>query len=115
MNVRYIRNIFPAFKAGVKKGHAFGLMTAANGLNNDLCSDHQHLLNDRIFGKKTWKFEGFVLTDWCQSRSTDKAALAGLDVSMPIPEIRFLVSHCWKKLNAGKYRKILLMIKLVEY
>ncbi|MGA7722969.1 MAG: glycoside hydrolase family 3 C-terminal domain-containing protein [Ignavibacteriaceae bacterium] len=91
---------FPAFKAGVKEGHAFGLMTAANGLNNDLCSDSQHLLNDIL--KKTWKFEGFVLTDWCQSRSTDKAALAGLDVSMPYSGNSLFGKPLLEEVKSGK-------------
>jgi beta-glucosidase len=91
---------FPAFKAGVEQGHAFGVMTAANGLNNDLCSDNQYLLTTVL--KKSWKFEGFVLTDWCQTRSTEKAALAGLDVSMPISENSLFGKPLLADVKSGK-------------
>jgi beta-glucosidase len=91
---------FPAFKAGVVEEHALGVMTAANGLNNDLCSDSQYLLNDVL--KKTWKFEGFVLTDWCGTRSTGKAALAGLDVSMPYSDNSLFGKPLLEDVKAGK-------------
>jgi len=72
---------YPAFKAGVQEGHAWSVMTAANGVNGDLCSDSKALLNDTLKGQ--WGFDGIVLTDWCNTRSTEKAAFAGLDVAMP--------------------------------
>ena len=72
---------FPAFKAAVQRGHVWAVMTSANGVNGDFVSDSKALLNDTLKGQ--WGFDGFVLTDWLQTRSTEKAALAGLDVSMP--------------------------------
>ena len=72
---------FPAFKAGVQNGGAWAVMTAANGLNGDYCSDSKYLLNDTL--KQKWGFDGMVLTDWLGTRSTEKAAFAGLDVAMP--------------------------------
>lgn len=72
---------FPAFKAGVQAGGAWAVMTAANGLNGDYCSDSKYLLNDTL--KRKWGFDGMVLTDWLGTRSTEKAAFAGLDVAMP--------------------------------
>ncbi len=75
---------FPAFKAGVKEGHTLGIMTAANGVNNEFCSDSHYLLTDVL--KDTWGFKGFVITDWLGTRSTKKAAFAGLDISMPYSE-----------------------------
>jgi beta-glucosidase len=51
------------------------------GVNNEFVSDSKKLLRDIL--KDDWGFKGFVLTDWLQTRSTVKAALAGLDVSMP--------------------------------
>jgi beta-glucosidase len=73
----YLKN----FEIAVKEGKPWSVMTAANGLNGDLCSDSQFLLNDMLKGE--WGFEGLVMTDWCHSKSTVKAALAGLDVDMP--------------------------------
>jgi len=78
---RTLREIYlPAFKAGVDAG-AMTVMTAANGVNGELASDNRHLLQDIL--KDEWGFKGFVLTDWCNTRSTKKAAFAGLDVAMP--------------------------------
>jgi beta-glucosidase len=72
---------FPAFKTAVQEGGAWAVMTAANGLNGDYCSDSRHLLHDTL--KQKWGFDGMVLTDWLGTRSTEKAAFAGLDVAMP--------------------------------
>lgn len=78
---RTLREIYlPGFKAGVDAG-AMTVMTAANGVNGELASDSHHLLQDIL--KNEWGFKGFVLTDWINTRSTEKAALAGLDVAMP--------------------------------
>lgn len=72
---------FPSFKAGVESAHAWALMTAANGVNGDFVSDSHYLLTETL--KDKWGFDGMVLTDWLGTRSNEKAALAGLDVSMP--------------------------------
>jgi len=71
----------PAFKAAVEDAHAWSVMTSANGVNGDFVSDSKELLTDIL--KKRWGFDGMVLTDWLQTRSTEKAAFAGLDISMP--------------------------------
>ena len=72
---------FPGFKAAVQDGHVWAIMTSANGVNGDFVSDSRVLLNGILKGR--WGFDGLVMTDWLQTRSTEKAALAGLDVSMP--------------------------------
>lgn len=72
---------FPAFQAAVQDGHIWAVMTSANGVNGDFVSDSRLLLNGILKGR--WGFDGLVMTDWLQTRSTEKAALAGLDVSMP--------------------------------
>ena len=88
MDERTLREIYlPAFRMGVEAG-AWTVMTGANGAliegRNDrglLLSDNQFLLSDVL--KNEWGFKGFVMTDWCGTRSTELAANAGLDVSMP--------------------------------
>lgn len=72
---------FPAFKAAVQAGHAWAVMTSANGVNGNFVSDNKALLTDTLKGQ--WGFDGMVLTDWLGTRSTELAAFAGLDVSMP--------------------------------
>lgn len=71
----------PAYEAAVKEGGLWGIMTAANGVNGEFASDSHFLLTDIL--KDKWGFDGFVITDWLQTRSTEKAAFAGLDISMP--------------------------------
>ncbi|MGZ0709633.1 glycoside hydrolase family 3 C-terminal domain-containing protein [Coraliomargarita sp. W4R53] len=88
MDERTLREIYlPAFRMGVNAG-AWTVMTGANGAQisgqNDkglLLSDNKFLLTDIL--KNEWGFKGFVMTDWCGTRSTELAANAGLDVSMP--------------------------------
>lgn len=72
---------FPAFKAAVQQADVATIMTSANGINYEYVSDSRKMLTDIL--KNKWGFKGFVMTDWCQTRSVEKAAFAGLDVSMP--------------------------------
>ena len=79
---RTLREIYlRGFEIVTKEASPWTAMTAANGLNGELCSDNGWLLNQVL--KKEWGFEGIVMTDFCHSRSTVKAALAGLDMDMP--------------------------------
>jgi beta-glucosidase len=73
---------FPAFKAGVEEGGAWALMTSANGVNGEFVSDSRTFLHDTL--KDQWGFDGLVRTDGLGTRSTVKAALAGLDVSVTL-------------------------------
>jgi beta-glucosidase len=91
---------FPAFKAGVEEGHTLGIMTAANGVNNEFCSDSHYLLTDVL--KDTWGFKGFVITDWLGTRSTKKAAMAGLDISMPYSENSLFGKPLLEAVQAGE-------------
>ncbi|MDE5636830.1 MAG: glycoside hydrolase family 3 C-terminal domain-containing protein, partial [Alistipes sp.] len=65
----------------VRQADVQTVMTSANGMNFEFVSDSRKMLTDIL--KHRWGFEGFVMTDWLQTRSTEKAAFAGLDVSMP--------------------------------
>ena len=71
----------PAFKAAVKDADVQTVMTSANGMNYEFVSDSRKMQTDIL--KDRWGFQGFIMTDWLQTRSTEKAAFAGLDVSMP--------------------------------
>ncbi|MCI1684434.1 MAG: glycoside hydrolase family 3 C-terminal domain-containing protein [Prevotella sp.] len=71
----------PAFRAAVHEASVSTIMTSANGVNFEFVSDSRKLLTDIL--KNQWGFKGFVMTDWLQTRSVEKAAFAGLDVSMP--------------------------------
>ena len=79
---RTLREIYlPGFEAAVKQGDAWAVMTAANGLNGHLAATNHWLITTVL--KQGWGFQGLVLTDFNQARSTKEAALAGLDVGMP--------------------------------
>jgi beta-glucosidase len=79
---RTLREIYlRGFETAVREADPWSCMTAANGLNDTLCSDSHWLLTDML--RREWGFRGMVLTDFCHSRSTVQAALAGLDVDMP--------------------------------
>lgn len=79
---RALREIyFPAFKAAVRQGGAWGVMTAANGINGKLAATNGFLIHDVLDGE--WGFDGVALTDFNQARDTLKAAKAGLDIGMP--------------------------------
>ncbi len=72
---------FPAFKASVIDGDVKTIMTAVNGLNDTFCSDSYYLITHIL--KNRWGFKGFVRTDGFGTRSTVKAAMAGLDMAIP--------------------------------
>lgn len=79
---RVLKEIYlPGFKAAVQQGGAWAVMTAANGLNGQLACQNHWLLTTTL--KEGWGFNGLVLTDFNRARGTEKAAFAGLDVSMP--------------------------------
>ncbi len=71
----------PAFAAAAREAKVAAIMTSANGMNKEFVSDSKKMLTDIL--KKEFGFDGFVITDWLQTRSVDKAAFAGLDISMP--------------------------------
>ncbi|MDP4201057.1 MAG: glycoside hydrolase family 3 C-terminal domain-containing protein [Bacteroidota bacterium] len=71
----------PGFKAAVRDANVWTVMTSANGVNGEFVSDSKKMLTDIL--KNRFGFDGFVMTDWLQTRSVEKAAFAGLDVSMP--------------------------------
>lgn len=69
----------PAFKAAVKEGKVWSLMSAYNQYNNQYCS-HNKKLNKIL--KEDWKFDGTLITDWGATHNTKEAALYGLDIEM---------------------------------
>ncbi|GKT52415.1 beta-glucosidase [Colletotrichum spaethianum] len=72
----------PAFKASVQEGDAASVMCSYNRLNGSFTCENDWLLNTTL--RQDWGFKGFVVADWYFStRSTVKAAMAGLDISMP--------------------------------
>ncbi|WQF85532.1 Putative glycoside hydrolase, family 3, glycoside hydrolase family 3 domain, immunoglobulin [Colletotrichum destructivum] len=72
----------PAFKASVQEADAASVMCSYNRLNGSFTCENDWLLNTTL--RQDWGFKGFVVADWYFStRSTVKAVMAGLDISMP--------------------------------
>lgn len=71
------------FEMAVREGGSLGIMTAYNRMNGTFCAEHEWLLSDVLRGE--WGFEGFVVTDWFASVTTEGGARAGLDLEMPAP------------------------------
>ncbi|MET0744006.1 MAG: glycoside hydrolase family 3 N-terminal domain-containing protein, partial [Microvirga sp.] len=67
-----------AFQLAVEAGRPGSLMTSYNLLNGEYTSESEFLINRVI--KRDWGYPGWVMSDWGGTHSTEKAALAGLDV-----------------------------------
>lgn len=70
----------PAFKKAAEANVA-SVMTGYNLVNGIHMSQHNYLINDIL--KNTWKFSGFVVSDWVSTYDGVAAANAGLDLEMP--------------------------------
>jgi len=70
----------PGFEAAVK-AHVAAVMASYNKVNGTYASENTVLESDILRG--TWGFEGFVMSDWGATHSTEPALAAGLDLEMP--------------------------------
>ncbi|WP_424534775.1 beta-glucosidase family protein [Sphaerisporangium viridialbum] len=80
---RALREIYLAPFERVVRAGAWGVMAAYNSTNGTTMTEHGALLRGVLKGE--WGFDGFVVSDWTATRSTEAAALGGLDVAMPGP------------------------------
>ncbi|MCW2991950.1 MAG: bglX, partial [Solirubrobacterales bacterium] len=75
---RTLREIYlPAFEAAVKEGHAGSVMCAYNRVNGAYACQNPELLTKIL--KSEWGFDGWVMSDWLATHTTQEAVLAGLD------------------------------------
>ena len=70
-----------AFELGIRIGQPSSVMCSYNKVNGDWACENDWLLNHVLKG--AWHFPGFVVSDWDGTHSTQKAAVAGLDMQMP--------------------------------
>ena len=73
----------PAFKAAVKEGSAWAIMGAYNKFRGKHCCHNDLLLNKIL--KKSWGFDGVVISDWGGVHNTNEAIYNGLDIEMGTP------------------------------
>jgi len=70
-----------AFELGIRIGQPSSVMCSYNKVMGDWACENDWLLNHVLKG--AWHFPGFVVSDWDGTHSTEKAAIAGLDMQMP--------------------------------
>ncbi|MDP9338891.1 MAG: glycoside hydrolase family 3 C-terminal domain-containing protein [Acidobacteriota bacterium] len=70
-----------AFHIGIEIGNPAAVMCSYNAINGDFACENKYLLTDVL--KKSWKFKGFVVSDWGGTHSVVKASAAGLDNEEP--------------------------------
>jgi len=81
---RALRELYLApFESVVKKGGAWGVMSAYNSVNGSSMTENGALQNGVLRGE--WGFDGFVVSDWTASRDTVGSVSGGTDVAMPGP------------------------------
>jgi len=70
----------PGFEGAVRAGVG-AVMAAYNKVNGTYAAENPVLLGDVL--RKTWGFNGFVMSDWGAAHSGDPSLTAGLDLEMP--------------------------------
>ncbi len=73
------------FEAAVVEAGAWAVMSAYNKVAGSFCSESEALLTTIL--REEWGFDGLVVSDWFGTHSTERAALAGLDLEMPGPPL----------------------------
>lgn len=69
------------FQIAIREAHPGMVMCSYNLVNGAYACQNPYLLDDVL--KKSWDFQGWVISDWGGTHSTVPAALAGLDMEMP--------------------------------
>ena len=78
---RTIREMYlPVFKAAVKDGGVYSVMSAYNQFRGAYLSENDYMLNTIL--RDEWGFDGFVMSDWGAVHSTVESAKYGLDIEM---------------------------------
>ncbi len=81
---RTLREIYlTPFRIGIKEGNLKCLMTSYNKVNGYYTNENQHLMLDVL--RKTWEYDGVVVTDWGGSNDRVKGLKAMSTLEMPSP------------------------------
>lgn len=70
----------PAFKAAVKDGGVWSVMTSYNLYKGNYCCENPVVIKDIL--KEGWNFDGVVVSDWGGVHDTDRVLAGGLDLEM---------------------------------
>lgn len=81
MSERALREIYlPGFKSSIVDAGALAVMGGYNKFRGEYCTENNYL--GRTILRKEFNFKGVYMSDWDAVHSTEKAALAGLDLEM---------------------------------
>ncbi len=81
MSERALREIYlPGFKSSIVDAGALTVMGAYNKFRGEYCTENNYL--GRTILRNEFNFKGVYMSDWDAVHSTEKAALAGLDLEM---------------------------------
>ncbi len=73
-----------AFHIAISLANPGAVMCSYNRINGDYGCENHYTLQNVL--KKDWGFQGFVISDWAATHSTEKASAAGLDQEQPMAE-----------------------------
>jgi beta-glucosidase len=117
MSERALREIYlPAFKATILEGGALTVMAAYNKFRGDWCTENDYL--GRKLLRDEFHFKGVYVSDWNAVHSTEKAALAGLDLEMgtEIPDYNdwYFANPLIKAVEEGRLKESLIDEKVAN-
>jgi beta-glucosidase len=72
-----------AFQLAIEKGDPGSVMCSYNIVNHVYACENEWLLNDVL--KTSWKYQGYVMSDWGAAHSAIQAANSGLDQESGFP------------------------------
>src|ERR1700736_2590251 len=73
-----------AFHIGITIANPGAVMCSYNRINGDYACENNYTLHDVL--KKDWGYQGFVISDWGGTHSTEKASAAGMDQEQPMAD-----------------------------
>jgi beta-glucosidase len=73
-----------AFHIAISIANPGAVMCSYNRINGDFGCENSYTLRDVL--KRDWGFQGFVISDWAGTHSTEKASAAGLDQEEPMAD-----------------------------
>ncbi|HWS39132.1 MAG TPA: glycoside hydrolase family 3 C-terminal domain-containing protein [Actinoplanes sp.] len=86
LDERTLREVYlRAFQKVVTRSQPWTVMCAYNKINGVYASEHHWLLTEVL--RDEWGFEGLVVSDWGAVVDRVKAVAAGLDLTMPGPDL----------------------------
>src|SRR5205085_1422 len=71
-----------AFHIAISIANPGAVMCSYNRINGDFGCENPYTLRDVL--KRDWGFQGFVISDWAGTHSTEKASSSGLDQEQPM-------------------------------